>query len=258
MSIKKKIFLTLEIGQGHSSIAKRFDVLLMTIILLNVAAVIFETVESIYTPYQVYFEYFEYFSVFIFTAEYIGRVWTCTYLRKYRHPITGRIKFMFSLLPLVDLLAVLPFYLPLIWAIDGRVLRLLRLFRIVRIFKMGRYSSAFNMIMRVVHKRREYLLVTLTIVFVILILASSLMYYVENETQPEAFKSIPETMWWGVSTITTVGYGDVYPMTALGKVLGSVIAILGVGIFALPAGIIASGFESEIRGKNRGDRDEKD
>ncbi len=107
------------------------------------------------------------------------------------------------------------------------------------------------MISTVVSKRKEYLLVTLTIILIMLVMASSLMYYVENEAQPDVFSSIPETMWWGVATITTVGYGDVYPITALGKVLGSVIAILGVGIFALPAGIIASGFEAEIRsGRN--------
>ena len=112
---------------------------------------------------------------------------------------------------------------------------------------MGRYSGAFHMISTVVSKRKEYLLVTLTIVLLMLVMASSLMYYVENEAQPDVFSSIPETMWWGVATITTVGYGDVYPITSLGKILGSLIAILGVGIFALPAGIIASGFESEIR-----------
>ena len=132
---------------------------------------------------------------------------------------------MFTFLALVDLLAILPFYLPLFFSSDGRVLRLMRLFRIVRIFKMGRYSTAFSMISTVIYKRREYLYVTLTIVLVMLILASSLMYYVENEAQPEAFENIPKTMWWGVATLTTVGYGDMYPITPLGKLLGAFIAI---------------------------------
>ncbi len=257
MSIKRRIFETLEKGEGDDLLSKRFDIFIMTLILLNVAAVILETVDSVHDQYEIYFEYFEYISVFVFTIEYLGRLWTCTYFEKYRHPVWGRIKFIFSFMAIVDLLAIMPFYLPLFFSIDGRILRVLRLFRIVRIFKMGRYSTAFNMIVTVVTKRKEELLVTLTIVFVMLILASSLMYYVENEAQPEVFRSIPETMWWGVATLTTVGYGDVYPITGLGKVLGAFIAILGVGIFALPAGIIASGFEAEISKRMR-EKDEKE
>lgn len=244
---KRKIFEILEIGQGNDKLSKRFDIFIMTLILLNVAAVIMETVKPIHDNFPEVFNYFEYFSVFIFTIEYIGRVWTCTYMDKYKHPVWGRLKFIFSFMAIIDLLAIMPFYLPLFFAIDGRVLRVLRLFRIIRIFKMGRYSTAFNMIVRVMTKRKEELLVTVTIIFVMLILASSLMYYVEGEAQPGVFTSIPETMWWGVATLTTVGYGDVVPITSLGKLLAAFIAILGVGSFALPAGIIASGFDMEIK-----------
>lgn len=256
-ALKQKIFLVLEIGRGDDTLSRRVDMLIITMILLNVVAVIMETVDPIHDKYIAVFEYFEYFSVAFFSIEYIGRVWTCTFMEKYRHPVWGRLKFMFVFLSLVDLLAILPFFLPLIVSLDGQVLRLLRLFRIIRILKMGRYSTAFNMITQVVSKRREELLVTLTIVLVMLILASSLMYYVENEAQPEAFRSIPATMWWGVATLTTVGYGDVYPITPLGKVLGAFIAILGVGIFALPAGILASGFESEIRNKYKDKKEDQ-
>jgi len=256
MSVKRRIFETLEKDHGDDKLSRRFDIFIMTMILLNVAAVIIETVDSIHDQIPLVFEYFEYISVFVFSLEYVARVWTCTYYEKYSHPFVGRIKFAFSFMAIVDLLAIMPFYLPLLFSIDGRVLRILRLFRIVRIFKMGRYSTAFNMIVRVVSRRREELLVTLTIVFVMLILASSLMYYVENEAQPDAFSNIPKTMWWGVATLTTVGYGDVYPVTGLGKLLGAFIAILGVGIFALPAGIIASGFEAEISSRMR-EKDEK-
>lgn len=255
--IRRQIFEILEKGQGNDYWSRRFDIFIMTMILLNVVAVIMETVQSIHDSVPELFNYFEYLSVFIFSIEYLGRIWTCTYLEKYKHPFWGRIKFFFSFMAIIDLLAIMPFYLPLFLAVDGRVLRVLRLFRIVRIFKMGRYSTAFNMIVRVMTKRREELLVTLTIVFVMLILASSLMYYVENEAQPDVFTSIPETMWWGVATLTTVGYGDVVPITGIGKILGAFIAILGVGIFALPAGIIASGFDSEIRARIR-EREEKE
>ncbi len=248
--IRKGLFEILEKDDGDNRLSRRFDLFIMIIIFLNMIAVIMETVASVYIKYEDFFEWFEIISVIVFTLEYVGRIWTCTLIERYRHPIKGRIKFILSPIGLIDLLAILPFYLPFIMNIDGRILRLLRLFRLVRIFKMGRYSTAFQMIANVLNRRKEELLVTLTIVLLVLVLASSLMYYVEHEVQPEAFSSIPATMWWGVATLTTVGYGDVYPITSIGRVLGAFIAIMGVGIFALPAGIIASGFEAEIKKKS--------
>jgi len=248
--IRKGLFEILEKDDGDNRLSRRFDLFIMIMIFLNMIAVIMETVATVYIKYEYFFEWFEIISVVVFTLEYVGRIWTCTLIERYRHPIKGRIKFILSPIGLIDLLAILPFYLPFIMSIDGRILRLLRLFRLVRIFKMGRYSTAFQMIANVLNRRKEELLVTLTIVLLVLVLASSLMYYVEHEVQPEAFSSIPATMWWGVATLTTVGYGDVYPITSIGRVLGAFIAIMGVGIFALPAGIIASGFEAEIRKKS--------
>ena len=248
--IRKGLFEVLEKDDGDNRLSRRFDLFIMIMIFLNMIAVIMETVASVYIKYEYFFEWFEIISVVVFTLEYVGRIWTCTLIEHYRHPIKGRIQFILSPIGLIDLLAILPFYLPFIMSIDGRILRLLRLFRLVRIFKMGRYSTAFRMIANVLNRRKEELLVTLTIVLLVLVLASSLMYYVEHEVQPEAFSSIPATMWWGVATLTTVGYGDVYPITSIGRVLGAFIAIMGVGIFALPAGIIASGFEAEIRKKS--------
>ena len=248
--IRKGLFEVLEKDDGDNRLSRRFDLFIMIMIFLNMIAVIMETVASVYIKYEYFFEWFEIISVVVFTLEYAGRIWTCTLIERYSHPIKGRIQFILSPIGLIDLLAILPFYLPFIMSIDGRILRLLRLFRLVRIFKMGRYSTAFQMIANVLNRRKEELLVTLTIVLLVLVLASSLMYYVEHEVQPEAFSSIPATMWWGVATLTTVGYGDVYPITSIGRVLGAFIAIMGVGIFALPAGIIASGFEAEIRKKS--------
>jgi len=248
--IRKGLFEVLEKDDGDNRLSRRFDLFIMIMIFLNMIAVIMETVDAGYVKYDRLFEWFEIISVVVFTLEYAGRIWTCTLIERYSHPIKGRIQFILSPIGLIDLLAILPFYLPFIMSIDGRILRLLRLFRLVRIFKMGRYSTAFRMIANVLNRRKEELLVTLTIVLLVLVLASSLMYYVEHEVQPEAFSSIPATMWWGVATLTTVGYGDVYPITSIGRVLGAFIAIMGVGIFALPAGIIASGFEAEIRKKS--------
>ena len=225
----------------------------MTLIVLNVLAVITETVESIYVVYKVYFVGFEIFSVVIFSIEYFIRVWACTLNEKYRNSFWGRLKYIFSIEAIIDLLAILPFYLPLLLPINALFLRIFRMFRLLRIFKLGRYSTAFQMVVKAVQRRKEELLIVLTLVLVLLILSSSLMYYIEHEAQPDVFTSIPATMWWGVATLTTVGYGDVYPITPLGKLLGAFIAILGIGVFALPAGIIATSFESEISKKKTSD-----
>ena len=244
--LKKSILKVINKAEGTDSVSRNFDLFIMTLIVLNVIAVITETVESIYTAYETYFVAFELFSVVVFSIEYIIRVWACTNNNRYSSPVWGRIKYVFSLEALIDLLAILPFYLPLLLPINALFLRILRLFRLLRIFKLGRYSTAFQMVTLAIKKRKDELLIVLLLVMVLLILSSSLMYYIEHEVQPEVFTSIPATMWWAVATLTTVGYGDVYPITPLGKILGAVIAILGIGIFALPAGIIASSFESEM------------
>lgn len=257
-SAKEKVLRTLDKGGENDRISKAFDTFIMALILLNVLAVIVETVESIHSQYEQVFDYFEIFSVIVFSIEYVIRVWACTAIEKYKHPVWGRLKYMMSVEAIIDLLAIVPFYLPILLNnADGRMIRVLRLLRLFRLFKLGRYSLAFTLITDVVKKRKEELVVTLTLLVILLIFASTIMYYIENEANPDAFKSIPETMWWGVATLTTVGYGDVYPITPLGKLLGALIAILGVGLFALPAGIIAAGFESELSDrKKRGEEGE--
>lgn len=249
---KEKILRTLDKGEESDKLSKGFDTFIMALILLNVAAVIVETVESIHVRYGDFFDYFEVFSVVIFSIEYLVRLWACTAIEKYKHPVWGRLKYMISVEAIIDLLAIIPFYLPfLLNHADGRIIRILRLLRLFRLFKLGRYSMAFGLVTNVIKKRKEELVVTLTLLVILLIFASTLMYYIENEPGRDGFQSIPETMWWGVATLTTVGYGDVYPITPLGKLLGAIIAVLGVGLFALPAGIIAAGFESELSGRKK-------
>ncbi len=256
---KEKILKTINRAEGGDLLSRRFDQFIMGLILLNVAAVIIETVEPIYEKYHPFFDAFEIISVIIFSIEYVIRVWACTAIEKYKHPVWGRLRYMVSLGAIIDLLAILPFYLPLVLAsTDGRILRILRLFRLFRIFKLGRYSLAFNLIAVVLKKRRAELTVSLTLLLMLLIFASTIMFYVESEANPDSFKSIPQTMWWGVATLTTVGYGDVYPITPLGKFLAGIIAILGVGLFALPAGIIASGFESELSNQKKDKEEAKE
>lgn len=249
---KQKVLKTINRAEGQDLRSRRFDQFIMALILLNVAAVIIETVQPVYDKYKLFFDTFEVVSVIIFSVEYIIRIWACTAIPKYSHPLWGRVRYVFSLGAIIDLLAILPFYLPfIIQSADGRIMRVLRLFRLFRIFKLGRYSLAFGLIAQVMKKRKEELIVSLTLLIIMLIFASTLMYYVEYEPGREGFQSIPETMWWGVATLTTVGYGDVYPITPLGKFLAGIIAIGGVGLFALPAGIIAAGFESELSKKKK-------
>ena len=177
-------------------------------------------------------------TLFVFVPEYLARLWSCTAEPRYNGP-RGRLRWAFSTEAIVDLLAILPSIVSA-GALDLRVVRGLRL---LRLFRLGHYSRGLGVFVQVLRASRQQLVIALTAVLVVLLISSSLVYLVERDTQPVAFGSVPAAMWWGVATLTTVGYGDVAPMTDLGRVLAAVIAILGVGTFALPAGIIAGAFE---------------
>jgi len=180
----------------------------------------------------------------IFTIEYLLRVWSCTEEKKYHSPFLGRLLFILTPLALIDLVAILPFYIPMMTNVDLRFLRALRLFRI---FKMTRYSSRFRIFMNVLRDKKEEIFISAMLVVLLLVISASLMYYVENKVQPEEFSSIPEAMWWAVVTLTTVGYGEVVPATPFGRVLAGLVAVLGISLFAIPAGIIASGFMEQFQ-----------
>ena len=247
--IKERLYKILEIAPVGDTVSKSFDIFIMTLIIFNVITVILATVERVDSQYQYYFRIFEIFSVTIFTIEYLLRLWTCTINKNFRNSVTGRIKYTLTPFAIIDLLAILPFYLPMIIPLDLRFIRAVRLFRLFRLFKMGRYSKAIFILKKVLKEKKEELVLVIFVVFLLLIIFSSLMYFIEKEAQPEAFSSIPEAMWWGIITLTTVGYGDVYPITPLGKILGALIAFLGIGMFALPAGILGSGLVEVVREK---------
>lgn len=248
--IKSRIFEILETSSADLY-SRIFGIFIMSLISLNVLAVILETVESISIKYELFFTTFEVFSVAVFTVEYLLRLWTCTSNKRFANPYTGRVRFAVTPLAIIDLMAVLPFYLPLIFPFDLRFIRILRLFRLFRAFKMVRYSESLKILGNVLKAKKEEIIITLFVVLILLVFSSSLIYLVEHEAQPQAFSSIPASMWWGIITLATVGYGDIYPITPIGKFLGAIIALLGVGLFALPTGILASGFVEEIR-KKRG------
>jgi voltage-gated potassium channel len=247
-SLKLKVWELVE-AIPHDDEPKRVydvvDIFLMTLIALNVLAVILETVESIGTEYATYFYWFEVFSVICFTIEYLARVWACTSQKTYSKPFWGRIKFLFTPMAIIDLLSIIPFYLTFL-NVDMRFVRSLRLFRLFRLFKLIRYSNSLTLFKNVISHKREELLISVLIMFVLIIITASFIYFAEHEAQPDKFTDIPTSMWWAIVTLTTVGYGDVFPITPLGKVFAGIIAVLGIGMFALPTGILGASFIEEI------------
>lgn len=243
--MKRRVYKLLSVSKTTGDLSWYIDAFLVTLILLNVAAVILVSMEPIRVKFRMYFLLFEYFSIVVFTIEYLLRIWTANLNPRYQRPIIGNINYALTPLAIFDLLAVLPFFLPF-FGMDLRLLRFLRVFRIFRLLKITRYLAALDLINRVIVKKKEEFVVSFILTGFLLIVASTFMYYVENNAQPDKFSSIPETMWWGVITLTSVGYGDVYPITPLGRLLGGIIAIIGIGLFALPAGIFAAGFSNEI------------
>lgn len=254
MDLKKRVWEILEVERPDDErgrVYDAFDVFILVLIFLNVVAVILGTVKSVEERFQSTLHWFEVFSVAVFTIEYLARLWACVSQSRYAHPVFGRLRFIFKPMAIIDLLAILPFYLTFFTA-DMRFMRALRLFRILRIAKLGRYSSSFQLFGRVFRSKKEELFITVMVMLLLIVMSASFMYFAENEAQPDKFPDIPSTMWWAVVTLTTVGYGDVFPVTPLGKVLAMVIAILGVGMFALPTGILGAGFVDEIQKRKAG------
>jgi len=238
---RKQVYATLE--EGHSRASRIFNILIMVLIILNVTAVILESEASLYLAYQAYFDHFEVFSVIIFTIEYVLRMWSCVENPEYKKPVRGRLRHMFNFMPIIDFIAIAPFYLSMFTGVDTRFLRVLR---ILRVFKLTRYFRALEILLQVIKQEGSILISALFIMIILIVLASGGMYVAEHDSQPEAFGSIPKAMWWAAVTLTTVGYGDVIPITTVGKLFAVMVTFLGVGMAALPAGIIASGFTREI------------
>lgn len=247
LHLRKSLYRILETSAGkRRGMSLAFNLVLITIITLNAIAIVLHTVPEYNQRFARLFTDFELFSVGFFTIEYLLRVWVSVENEKYHHWFWGRLRYIFSTSALIDILAIFPFYFSL-FATDLAIVRILRLFRIFRLFRISRYSHAFRMIQNVVEEKKEELILSTMLVIFMLIIVSSVMYYVEHPAQPDKFSSIPATMWWGVTAMTTVGYGDIHPITPLGKLLGGITAIVGIGLFALPTGILVSGFNEHIR-----------
>jgi voltage-gated potassium channel len=245
-AIRRRVWEIVDVAERGDRVSRLFDLFILALIFLNVLAVILGTVKEIDKIFAVPLYSFEVFSVAVFTLEYLARLWSCVSLEKYSRPVEGRLRFAVQPLSLIDLLAIVPFYLAFL-SFDLRVLRAIRLFRIFRIAKLGRYSTSVRLLGTVVRNSKEELAVTVMVMALLVVLASTLMYFAEHEAQPDKFPDIPMAMWWSIVTLTTVGYGDVYPLTWIGKFFAGVIAVLGIGMFALPTGIIGAKFVEEIQ-----------
>ncbi len=246
MKIRHRCWELLEPGEENDSNSKKVDIFLLGLISLNILSVILETVDDLFNQYKVTFQYFEFFSVLVFTIEYMARLWSCV-TEKFNNEtdLKRRIKYFFSFSAIIDLIAILPSIIALIYpTID---LRFIRALRIIRLLKFSRYSSSINNLLSVIWNQRRSFGAAYFILFIALIISSSGMYLVEKDVQPEKFGSIPHAMWWAIVTLTSVGYGDVTPITSMGKFFGSVIIILGILTVALPSGILAAAFTDFTR-----------
>lgn len=245
---KGKIHSLLHPEIGDTKWDKIINISIIVLIILNVFAVMLETVESIPAPYKKFLHNFDVFSVTVFTIEYVLRVWTATHEARFKHPILGRLKYMVTPGAIIDLMAILPFFLHFVVGFDLRVLRILRLLRFLRLFRLTAYMKAAKKVNNVFRSKKNELILSLVLMSFLIIIASCLVYFAEHIRQPEKFSSIPKTIYWAVITLTTVGYGDITPETPIGQFFAALILMAGVAIFALPAGIITTGFLEEMRG----------
>jgi voltage-gated potassium channel len=250
-TVRERVAVMLDVPQPGDRVSLWIDRFLIGLILFNVIAVVLESVAALQARWGAAFHLIEVFSVSVFTVEYLLRVWSIVDNRRrseYRHPVRGRLRFMRSPMAVIDLIAVLPFWLSMFITLD---LRFLRLARLLRVLKLTRYSAATNLLFEVLREEARVMGAAVFMLFLLLMLMASATYYAENAAQPEAFANIPQAMWWAVITVTTVGYGDVVPITPLGKLFGAALGVVGVGMVALPAGILASGFSNALSRRQR-------
>ena len=244
--------------------ARRYEIFSAALLVFTVFVDVLDSVNSFHishTKNKWLFAAFEKFVVFVFTLEYVLRLWSCVEDDRYRPRGCLKEEYVFRLkyYPALDLLVLVVFYIDMCVSHDVRGLttfRLIRVLRVLAVLKMERQIQSFGMIHKVLKMKKAELCATLFLAAVLLLMASCAMYYIENPSQPASFSSIPATMWWTVTALTTVGYGDIYPRTACGKILGSCVAFFGIGLFALPAGIISSGFVEVIEEKHQAECDE--
>lgn len=254
--IKKRVFEIFEIAAPHDICSKVVDIILMSLILLNVGIIIADTFE-LSTEFSLVCGIIETISVVIFSVEYIVRLWTSDLKYPDLPAWRARLKYMRSFAAVIDLVSLLPSYLSFVSA-NLMVLRMLRIFRLFRAFKINRYTHALRDIGEVFKRKASQLVSSMVVVSFLIVIAAVLMYDAEHEAQPDKFDNALSAIWWAIATLTTVGYGDIYPITAIGRVMSGVIAILGIGLVAVPTGIISAGFSEQLAEKQKENQNEKE
>ncbi len=246
MTLRRQLAVIFEDEEPRNAATRAFNLALALLIITNVSCVILESVEPIRRNYSGIFELLEHAATAIFAAEYTLRVWASVDFRnpRYRDPVLGRLHYMRSFFALVDLLAVLPALIGFLGAADLRVLRLLRL---LRMLKLVRHSTTFGLLFAVLREEARSVTALLFVLLLTVTISGSLMYMLEGETQPDVFTSIPAAMWWAIETLTTVGYGDMVPMTLAGRIVGGAVSIIGIGTLALFSGLITVGFLDQLK-----------
>lgn len=236
-NVKRRIFDIIQIGNQNDTPSRAFDIFLVCVIILNITAMFLETFEEL-QPWRGVFDVVETVTVLVFCVEYILRIWTAEYL--YPGESRGRAiwRFLWSYDGIIDLLTILPFFF-----LSGFVVfRMLRVVRIFHLFRINNRYDSFNVIKTVLYEKRNQIASSVFIILTLMLASSLFMYSVEHEAQPENFRNALSGIWWSVSTMLTVGYGDIYPVTTLGRAMAIVITFLGVGVVAIPTGIISAGF----------------
>jgi voltage-gated potassium channel len=236
MTLRHRTANILHRPESPSALGRRVNLFLALLIFLNVVAMVVDTVPSLPRQWHDALAVFETVSFVVFAVEYVARIWSVVELEKFRKPVAGRMRFALRVLPLVDLLALLSYFAPF----DLRFLRLLRVVRLLRVLHLTEYDKPMRAIGRSIRARKKLLVISFVSMLMMIFFAASGMYFIEREAQPKAFASIPDAMWWAVMTLTTVGYGDVYPITPLGKFFAAIIATCGIAVFALPMAILTA------------------
>jgi voltage-gated potassium channel len=246
-TLRRRVYEVLERAEPGDRLSTVVDAFLISLIILSATAIILESISAVYAVYETEFFWFEAFTVGVFTLEYGLRCWSCVEgAPSGAGPWQHRLNYLRSGSALIDFIAVFPFYLMLLGT-GGLDMRFLRMFRLLRVLKLTRYSAALNILAQAFRENGRSLAAAFFILLMVMLVAATGMYHFEREAQPEAFSSIPAAMWWAFATLTTVGYGDVTPITAGGRVFGALITVLGLGMVALPTGILASAYTEQLR-----------
>lgn len=252
-SVRKALYQFLEEEYPRTTAKVLFRGFMYFLISLNILLVILESIPRSSAEFIRLYSIAYGLSIVVFIALYILRLWVCTENPRWSRPVSGRLAYLATPYALLDLSVIVTFIIPIPFLGNPEIYELLKFLRLAVILGLVRYSESLQTLLRIFYSRRKPLGMAVYMLFFILVISSILMYYFESQVQPDTFSDIPASMWWSVETLTTVGYGDIVPVTPGGKILGGFVALLGIAMIAIPAGILASGFSEEYSLRSRRD-----